>query len=572
MDCKRSEEESALSISKKNTPKGKHAKTVSNETETMKDAFPVEDASESTGQEEAPNPAPRVAEPGDTSVLPADTVFGEGAYGPMPTMPGNFASPQPGAMAQAKPKRSAGKIAAIVIGVILAVLAVVYVAGAIFFMGRFMPNTHVGGMDLSLRPISDVKQDIDQTISNYELSVEGQGFALDLSSEDTGIVVDSQAIVESMHQDTSPWAWPVELFKDHDETDKLAASYNQSGLDALVRAAIDEFNASATAPVNATIAFSEADGAFVVQPEQAGTMLNADYVIQAIDAAVITVQSSVELTEEALIQPTVLSTEPKLQTAADQANTMIAADVTLTLAGNSAAELDAAQISQWIALGEDLSVSLNQEALTAWVDELAAKYDTVGSERTYTRPDGKKITVSGGSYGWKVDRDALLAQVQEAVSAGTVATQEIPCSSKAAVFNGKGAQDWSGRYVDIDLTEQHVRFYDGNGSIIWESDCVSGRPDGDRDTPTGINKLNAKQSPSTLIGYKDGKKTYETPVSYWMPFIRNSVGLHDATWQSSFGGDRYKTHGSHGCINLPLSKAKELYGLIKVGDVVITHF
>ncbi len=561
-----------MSISKKNTPKGKHAKTASSETGAMKGAGPVEGASASAAQEETTRPAPRAAAPGDTSVLPADTVFGEGAYGPMPAMPGNFVSSQSGAMAQAKPKRNARKIAAIVVGAILAVLAVVYVAGAVFFMGRFMPNTYVGGMDLSLRPISEVEQDIDRTISNYELSVEGQGFTLDLSSEDTGIVVDAQAIVESMHQDVSPWAWPIELFKEHDETDKLAASYNESGLDALVRAAIDEFNASATAPVNATIAFSEADGAFVVQPEQPGTMLNADYVIQSIDAAVITVQSSLELTEEALIQPTVLSTEPKLQTAADQANTMITADVTLTLAGNAAAELDAARISQWITLGEDLSVSLSQESLTAWVDELAAQYDTVGSERTYTRPDGKKITVSGGSYGWKVDRDALLAQVQEAVSAGTVATQEIPCSSKAAVFNGKGAQDWSGRYVDIDLTEQHVRFYDENGSIIWESDCVSGRPDGDRDTPTGVNKLNNKQSPSTLIGYKDGKKTYETPVSYWMPFIRNSVGLHDATWQSSFGGDRYKTHGSHGCINLPLSKAKELYGLIKVGDVVITHF
>ena len=43
---------------------------------------------------------------------------------------------------------------------------------------------------------------------------------------------------------------------------------------------------------------------------------------------------------------------------------------------------------------------------------------------------------------------------------------------------------------------------------------------------------------------------YVTPVKYWMPF-NGGIGLHDAVWQSAFGGERYKTKGSHGCVNLP---------------------
>jgi lipoprotein-anchoring transpeptidase ErfK/SrfK len=43
-----------------------------------------------------------------------------------------------------------------------------------------------------------------------------------------------------------------------------------------------------------------------------------------------------------------------------------------------------------------------------------------------------------------------------------------------------------------------------------------------------------------------------------MPF-NGGIGLHDATWRSSFGGNIYKTNGSHGCVNMPLQSAKKVY-------------
>ena len=50
----------------------------------------------------------------------------------------------------------------------------------------------------------------------------------------------------------------------------------------------------------------------------------------------ISLEESAKLTSEDLQQPTLLSTEPKLQQAADQANAMITANLTLTLAGDVA--------------------------------------------------------------------------------------------------------------------------------------------------------------------------------------------------------------------------------------------
>ena len=483
-------------------------------------------------------------------------------------MPAQF-----GMQMQKKAKRKPGKIAAVVFGVIFGVLALVYLAGVLVFSGRFFPNTYAGDLDFSLKSVSEVQQQLTDLVADYELSVSGMGFSLELSAEETGLTADVDSIVSSMHDDLNPWTWPAQMFSMHDETAKLAANYNQSGLDETLRATVDEFNADKVAPVNATIAFDDAAGEFVVQPEQAGTMVDADALIALVDASIVSLEEKATVTSEQLQKPTVLSSDPALQEAADQANTMIGADVEFTLGGEPVAEVDASLISQWITLGEDLSATLDQNLLTAWVDELIAQCNTVGSERTYTRPDGKEITISGGSYGWEIDRDTFLAQVQEAVSAATVATQEIPCLTSAAVFNGAGERDWGSRYCDIDLSEQYVRFYDENGTLVWESDCISGTPTEDRATPTGVYKINAKESPSTLIGYENGEKTYETPVEYWMPFVRNSVGLHDANWQSSFGGTRYKDgYGSHGCINLPVSKAAELYDIIQVGDCVVCHW
>ena len=64
---------------------------------------------------------------------------------------------------------------------------------------------------------------------------------------------------------------------------------------------------------------------------------------------------------------------------------------------------------------------------------------------------------------------------------------------------------------------------------------------------------------------------YETKVTYWMPF-NGGIGLHDANWRSSFGGNIYQTNGSHGCINLPTAAAKEIYDRVYDGIPIICYY
>ncbi|MEI3138955.1 MAG: L,D-transpeptidase [Lachnospiraceae bacterium] len=60
-------------------------------------------------------------------------------------------------------------------------------------------------------------------------------------------------------------------------------------------------------------------------------------------------------------------------------------------------------------------------------------------------------------------------------------------------------------------------------------------------------------------------------MTYWMPF-NGGIGLHDANWRSSFGGSIYQTNGSHGCVNLPRSAAKEIYERVYDGIPIICYY
>ena len=546
-------------------------------------AAPPKSAAPAKTPPDAPAPgkvAPGKPVPGQTAVMPQpvrpvapNAKAKPGGQPGQPAFAGGPMLPVDVSEADATGGRKPLKVLGIVLGVIVALLAVVYLAGALVFMDRFLPRTTVGDLDVSLKSSAEVQGMLADVIDDYVLKVEGQGFSLKLSAAEAGMRLDGRAATDAMHASANAWAWPLEILKAHDESDKLAATYNESGLGDAVRAAVDEFNKTATPPTDAVIAYSEAKGAFIVEPEAVGTALSYDAVIKAVDDAVLALQPTVKLGADVLQQPKVLSSDPKLTAAAEQANTMIKADLVLTMAGGTAGEVNADLISQWVRLGDDLSATLDEAALTAWVDELAAACNTVGTQRTYTRPDGKVVTVAGGVYGWSVDRDALLNLVKESVAAGTVQTAEVPCTSVGTGYNGAGAQDWGLRYCDIDLAEQYARFYDETGALIWESPIVSGIPDGVHDTSVGVYWLNQKASPSTLIGYENGKKIYESDVQYWMPFVGNVIGLHDADWQSSFGGTRYRDGaGSHGCVNLPPYKAAELYGIIQSGDVVVSHW
>ena len=116
-------------------------------------------------------------------------------------------------------------------------------------------------------------------------------------------------------------------------------------------------------------------------------------------------------------------------------------------------------------------------------------------------------------------------------------------------------------YIKVSISKQKLWYYK-YGKLQYTSYVVTGQKYS-HDTPTGIFKIRGKAREIYLIG-----PDYKSFVNYWMP-IYGDIGLHDATWRWSFGGDIYTYNGSHGCINLPMSVAKKIYKKAQVGTRVI---
>lgn len=147
----------------------------------------------------------------------------------------------------------------------------------------------------------------------------------------------------------------------------------------------------------------------------------------------------------------------------------------------------------------------------------------------------------------------------------------IPTDKDYTLFAEDEYYDLGNSYVEIDLTRQKVWVY-VNGNIEVETDCVTGCIDKGHETPTGIFTLTYKEKDKVLRGQKleNGSYEYESPVSYWMPF-NGGIGLHDATWRDTFGGNIYISNGSHGCINLPLDAAEKIYDIITSDMPIVVY-
>lgn len=468
-------------------------------------------------------------------------------------------------------KRRGGIAALVALGCILAI----YLGGVALFSSIFMPNTTINSEDVSFKSPAAVAQAKQADMESYSLSISGDSVALVISGASIGLSLDADAYAQDAMAQLNPWAWPASFFGQTRISSGLDIVFDAEKLDALIEEAVGVANEGATQPEDARAVFDEDAGSFVIEDEVLGSAVDASLVETAATKAIEDGEDELVLGEDELMRPEVTSQSPELASAVDTANSYLGATQTLTANGETAATVGAPTIASWVSVEDDLSVRVDKDAIQTWAqDELAPTLDTVGTERSYELPTGKQVTVSDGTYGWSVDAESLASTLAENIGSATPSTFEVPWTQTAAVWNPGGA-DWGDRYIDADLTDQHARFYDG-GSLIWESDFVSGDTTEGRETPIGVYTVDSyKGTNQTLKGLDenhDGEPDYISYVSYWIPFIGNLVAFHDASWRVTFGGTIYQGNGSHGCINLPKDAAAELYDLSEIGDVVVVHY
>lgn len=238
-------------------------------------------------------------------------------------------------------------------------------------------------------------------------------------------------------------------------------------------------------------------------------------------------------------------------------------------AGDKRVVLEADDVTDWVRYWEDGHWDIDDDKIAEFISGLKKEFDTwdyykiletTADENTPSRT----VRVRPGEYGWRLDVQTETKEISKFLRRNWTTIHSLHFSSEAALF-GDPSQDYGDSYVEIDLTRQKLWMY-VDGELQLSTDIVSGMMNTDRQTPEGAYAVYYRQSPAVLKG-----EDYETPVTFWMPF-NHGIGLHDATWQYSFGGDACYYRGSHGCINLPYDAAQQIYEMIWPGFPVLCYY
>lgn len=397
----------------------------------------------------------------------------------------------------------------------------------------------------------------------YRTSLKEMGYSLDEA------VLDAQLAAIKQERDTQRqiFAHPVN-FKIGYHVQK------DQNLEKTALAASHFDNKERTASVSASIAYNEQQKAFAITSDVQGNQIDEARLLAHVDEVLQNIfqddllggEVQIQLGTPVYIQPEVVVSEEmqkELASLNDQLNKYRSTTVTYTF-GPATEVLDGATISSWIKI-DGTKLTIDEAAAKSYVENLAANYNTIYVPRTFHTSYGNDITVSGNEYGFQIDQEAELKQLLEDLKTGTAVSREPVYSIRGLQRNGR--DDLAGSYIEVSLDNQHLWLYK-DGALVTETDIVSGAPTPERETYRGVWPIPYKASPFNLTSDVYG---YDVKVNYWMPFVYGQ-GLHDASWQSSFGGNRYKSGaGSHGCVNLPEDQAALIYNTIDSGYPIILY-
>lgn len=445
--------------------------------------------------------------------------------------------------------------------IFLSPLAVMYLSISLYFTNHFYYNSVVNGIDLSGQTLKEADSIISSKVNEYKLQLNGrQNVNDEIAGQDIELSYKASDELKRLKKSQNPFMW-FSAFFNKDKNEKMnLVSYNESLLNDYIDNLAYFDSEHIIEPKDAEIQFK--DDKFVAVDEVVGSKVKKEVLSEKIIDAIKNGKSSLDLDREDCYEnPKYKKDSKALLDAKDKLNSMIDFTITYDI-GDRKEVVDSSTISNWLSVGKDFEINIDEEKIKQYVYRLASKYNTFGGNRDFTTTDGHKIKVSGGNYGWIINQ---LKEVDELVNdlKKNKSIERKPIYSQTAVSRAKN--DIGDTYVEIDMTKQHMWFYK-NGSLVTEGDVVTGNASNNWSTPVGTYRLTYKEKNATLTG-----ENYSSPVNYWMPF-NNNIGIHDATWRSEFGGNIYLTNGSHGCVNAPYEIAEAIFNNIESGTPIVCYY
>ncbi|MBU3110138.1 L,D-transpeptidase family protein [Clostridium lacusfryxellense] len=459
-----------------------------------------------------------------------------------------------------KPIRKRRKI---VLGIIISMctLLIIYFGTVIYFMNHFYFGSTINSISVSGKSVEDVNEQMASEIQKYQLNIKERGDINEkISGKEIGLKYGDNDTFKELKDKQSPYKWIWAVFNSKDYKMIAGVKYDKN----LLKEQVDKLScfdsSKVVEPKNASYKYT--DSRYVIVDEVIGNKGDKDVLYNHAIDAVSKGETTIDLESiNYYVKPKYTSKSKKVLATKDLLNKYVASKITYTF-GDVKEILDGSTINKWVTVDKNNEVTFNEKQVEIYIDRLAIKYNTVAKTRDFVTSKGKEIKIGGGSYGWAINKGKEVKDLTSIIMEGK-SIEKQPAYYQTAL--SRSNDDIGNTYVEIDLSGQHLWFYK-NGSLITQGDVVTGNNGSDKTrTPAGVYKIDYKDRNATLVG-----ENYASPVEYWLPF-NGGIGIHDASWRTNFGGELYKTGGSHGCVNSPYEVAKTIFNNIEVGTPVICY-
>lgn len=461
---------------------------------------------------------------------------------------------------QPKPRQRKAASKAKIVGGIIAAIAIIYAAFAVYFNYHFFPNTAINGLAASGKTVSAISSSVENRADTYSVELKGRkGETEKITATALGLNYQGKKRVQQILSNQNGFAWPAYLLSG--KKSYSAISYDKDKIDYLVRNLFQVSGSQVEAARNAQPVYK--DGKIVIEDQISGSTVDQTKLKKLLINAIADGDSTIDLkAEDCYVQPKYTSSSKKVKQAAAKMRKMIKAEITYTF-GSDKVVIDKSVFGPWLTVDDKMNVTIDQTQLKKYLYDLAYKTNTYYGKHTFKTTGGSTITVNGGNYGWRIDRDAEAKNLTQEIEAGKVITRDPEYSKKGKVRNST-YDDIGDSYVEVSIGAQHMWVYK-DGKKVVDTAVVTGDVTKGNGTTPGAYYIAYKERHATLKG-----QGYSTPVSYWMPF-NGGQGIHDSYWRGAYGGSIYRGNGSHGCVNTPPAQVALVWDNVSQGTPVIVY-
>ena len=434
------------------------------------------------------------------------------------------------------------------IAVLFLLTAGAYGFGVYYFSDHFMPGSIINGFNCSYMSVEETEELLSQKVQAYVLTLHTRNNGIEsITAEQGGFDYASDGSVKALAKNQDRFLW----FRNFQQSETYEMTVNISHDEALLKEAIYSLDCM---QLSNTILMSDAfiketENGYEIVPEVQGNQLNFDRVYETVINAAAKGVAEINLETEGCYEaPTVYQDDEKLIANCEFMNEVTDIIITYDFADRTET-VDKEVIKNWIIWDSEGYCTLDKEAMTLYVSNLAYTYDTVGNTRIFRTYNGREIVIEGGDYGWVIDQEAEVDALANAIFSG-----------ETQVRNDIGYS-----YLEVDLTNQRMVLY-LNGTPTVDTKIVSGNPNlAGGETPTGCYSIDSMQSQINVNC--DG---FNTNVNYFLNFA-GSLGIHDAAWRTQFGDNLHLWEGSYGCIHVPYGQMPTIYANVGVGFPVVIY-